>query len=444
MKKIFRNIKNWRFTILSIDLGLIILITVLGILKFNLPNILILIINVIISILSLIIFVVFIDFLDRISRVEMEKSQTNGILESMGDGVISYTQKFEIISINESLEHICGIKKSELLGKTITPEWDNNPKLSLLTKIVFPTLSPTIYRMTNTDYPSKVVLKLEHPEEKILEIITNRIINKFSNSVIFIKIVKDRTREEQLLKLKSDFITVAAHQLRTPITGVAWSFDMLKNETTGPLNEKQKEIINLSTDAIEEMKKTIEDLLEAAKIEEGKSEYNFKPTQLESLFDEVIGLYGPKCMEKNIKILIAKPNPPLSLISIDKDKLKVALQNLIDNGVKYNVQNGEVRINIQKLTNQPYIQIDVQDTGMGIPEKDLPNMFAKFFRAENVVRQETRGTGLGLHIVKNIIENHGGKIWVESIEKRGTTFHFTIPTDPSLIPPQYQRPLNIL
>jgi signal transduction histidine kinase len=91
----------------------------------------------------------------------------------------------------------------------------------LLTKIVFPTLSPTIYRLTNTDYPSRVVLKLEEPEEKILEVTTNKILNKFNNSHIFIKIVKDRTREEQLLKLKSDFITIAAHQLRTPITGVA-------------------------------------------------------------------------------------------------------------------------------------------------------------------------------------------------------------------------------
>ncbi len=444
MKKLLRNIKNWRFTVIAIDLSLIILITLFSILNFNLPIILSQIINVIIAILSLILFVIFIDFLDRISKVETEKAQTNGILESMGDGVISYTQKFQIISVNESLEHICGVKKSDLLGKIITPEWDNNPKLSLLAKIVFPTLSPTIYRMTTTDYPSKVVLKLESPEEKILEIITNRIINKFSGSTIFIKIIKDRTREEQLLKLKSDFITVAAHQLRTPITGVAWSFDMLKNESTGPLNDKQKEIINLSTDAIEEMKKTIEDLLEAAKIEEGKSEYNFKPAQLESLFDEVINLYGPKCMEKNIKILIAKPNPPLLPLAIDKDKLKVAIQNLIDNGIKYNVQNGEIRINIQKLTDKPYIQIDIQDTGMGVPAKDLPNMFAKFFRAENVVKQETRGTGLGLHIVKNIIENHGGKIWVESVEKRGTTFHFTLPADPSLIPPQYQKPLNIL
>ena len=185
---------------------------------------------------------------------------------------------------------------------------------------------------------------------------------------------------------------------------------MLKNETTGPLNEQQKNIINLSTDAIEEMKKTIEDLLEAAKIEEGKGGYEFKSANLEEVFDAVIPMYLPKCLEKNIKILINKPEPALSPMSLDADKLKVVLQNLIDNGIKYNVQNGEIRINIQKLADKPYVQVDIQDTGMGIPAKDLPNMFAKFFRAENVVRQETRGTGLGLHIVKNIIENHGGKI----------------------------------
>jgi signal transduction histidine kinase len=185
---------------------------------------------------------------------------------------------------------------------------------------------------------------------------------------------------------------------------------MLKNETTGPLNEKQKEIVYLSTDAIEAMKKTIEDLLEAAKIEEGKSEYNFQSAQIENIIEEIIPMYIPKCLEKNIKILFTKSTTPLPPLTVDKDKLKVVLGNILDNGIKYNVLNGEIRININKIPDKPYLQINIQDTGMGIPSKDLPHMFTKFFRSDNVVKQETRGTGLGLHIVKNIVENHGGQI----------------------------------
>ena len=423
---------------------MILTISILNIINIAIPDILAYIIYVIIIILSCILFIVFMDFLQRVARIEIEKSQVNGILESMSDGVISYTQNFQIIAVNESLEYICNIKKQDVLGKIISPEWDNNPKFSLLAKIVFPTLAPTIYRLSDSDYPSRVVLHLETPEEKILEVTTNRIFNKFTNSYIFIKIIKDRTREEQLLKLKSDFISIAAHQLRTPITGISWSFDMLKDESVGTLTDKQKEIIALANDAINEMKSTIEDLLEAAKIEEGKSEYNFQLLQLEPIINEVISMYKPKCQEKNIKIIFNKPANPIPLLSLDKEKIKIAIQNIIDNSIKYNVQNGEVRINIQKLTDKPYIQVDIEDTGIGIPAKDLPNMFNKFFRSDNVIKQDTRGTGLGLHVTKNIIENHGGKIWIESIEKRGTTIHFVLPTDPALIPPQYQKPLNIL
>ena len=122
------------------------------------------------------------------------------------------------------------------------------------------------------------------------------------------------------------------------------------------------------------------------------------------------------------------------MLTLDPQKLGVAISNLIDNAVKYNVQNGEVIIGIERLKDKPYVQISVKDTGLGISPEAMSNLFTKFFRAENAVKSVPDGIGLGLYIAKNIIQRHGGEIRAESQVNRGTTFYFTLPTDPKLVP----------
>lgn len=166
----------------------------------------------------LILFLV--DAIYRISKIELEKSEIQGMLSSMNDAVIAYDQDFKVTLVNEIFEQMCGVKKSELLGKKITPEFNNIERYSVLAKIVFPSLAPEMYRTSPNTNPSKILIKIFKPREYILEIITSRVENSYDKSFGFVKIIKDRTREDQLMKSKSDFITVAAHQLRTPLTGV--------------------------------------------------------------------------------------------------------------------------------------------------------------------------------------------------------------------------------
>jgi len=177
-------------------------------------------------ILGLIVVVLFvlglflIDSIFRISRIELEKSEVQGMLSSMNDAVIAYDQNFKVTLVNETFEQLCGIKKEELINKNITPELNNVERYSVLAKIVFPSLAPEMYRTSPNTNPSKILIKIFKPREYILEIITSRVENKYDKSFGFVRIIKDRTREEQLMKSKSDFITIAAHQLRTPLTGV--------------------------------------------------------------------------------------------------------------------------------------------------------------------------------------------------------------------------------
>ncbi|MBI3088996.1 MAG: ATP-binding protein, partial [Candidatus Colwellbacteria bacterium] len=127
---------------------------------------------------------------------------------------------------------------------------------------------------------------------------------------------------------------------------------------------------------------------------------------------------------------------------IDAGRLGLAISNLLDNAIKYNVKNGTVTVKIERLTDKPYLQVSIKDNGIGIPPEEAPKLFTKFFRSENAARIETEGSGLGLYITKNIIERHGGAIWAESILGRGTTFYFTLPLDPKLIPPR-EAPIAI-
>ena len=136
----------------------------------------------------------------------------------------------------------------------------------------------------------------------------------------------------------------------------------------------------------------------------------------------------------NIKLYFNKPKESIPLITVDQEKIGLALQNLITNAIKYNVQNGEVVVGIAKIPDKPFVLISVKDTGIGIPPEDLHRLFNKFFRAGNVLKFEPEGLGLGLYIAKNVVQRHGGKIWAESELNRGSTFYFTLPTDENLIP----------
>ncbi len=384
-----------------------------------------------------------IDAIYRISKIELEKSEIQGMLSSMNDAVIAYDQDFKVTLVNEVFEQMCGIKKTELLGKKITPEFNNVERYSVLAKIVFPSLAPEMYRTSPNTNPSKILIKIFKPREYILEIITNRVENKYDKSFGFVKIIKDRTREEQLMKSKSDFITVAAHQLRTPLTGVTWGVEVIYKKEMGEINANQEKILKQSADALKEMSRTIDDLLKAASIEEGKFGYQFEIGDIVSIINELLSASLIKGEAKKLKFVFYPPEFSVPKFVMDKEKIRVVLSNLIDNAVKYNVENGEVGIKIEQVKDKPFLMISVTDTGVGINDKEFNSIFEKFYRSPSVMKSHTTGIGLGLYISKNIIKNHGGEIWVESIEKRGTTFHFTLPTDQSYIPPQSSMSLNI-
>lgn len=230
---------------------------------------------------------------------------------------------------------------------------------------------------------------------------------------------------------KSEFLSIAAHQLRTPMSGLRWLMRMSLDGDLGKLNAEQQHHWQNGLQNTERMIKLINDLLDITKIQQQKFQYNFTQNNIQEILTEVLALLKTKQEVKKLQInLTTSGNLPL--IKCDKEKIKIALTNLLDNAIKYSPEKTSIEINLSIEKNN--LQIIIIDHGYGIPKDQQKQIFSKFFRGSNILKIETDletiGTGLGLYIVKDIITKHDGKIWFESVENKGTKFYITLPFSP--------------
>lgn len=230
---------------------------------------------------------------------------------------------------------------------------------------------------------------------------------------------------QKLDEVKSNFISVIAHQLRTPLSGVKWTLSMLLNGDMGALNNEQKTFLMKSYESNTRMITLVNDMLVADGIQSGKIHYGFKHTNIINLIDNVLFDMNPQALKKNISIQYKNKFVNLPEAYIDPETMRGVLQNLLENAIKYTIKGGKIEIDVKKEEN--HLTISIADNGIGIPEDQQRNVFIRFFRARNAIKQETDGSGLGLYISHSIIEKNGGKIWFNSVEGQGTTFYFTVP-----------------
>lgn len=355
---------------------------------------------------------------------------SRAVVETSRDGVIVYDRDSKILVFNKAAEKIFNLNAEEIIGRSFSPNDIKEEKLKILIQTLFSSLAPVVVRHSESNvYPQVVDISFEEPNIEI-RVATNKISDPKGGIFGFVKIIADRTRELNILKNKNEFISTAAHQLRTPLTAINWSMEILARES---LTENQKQIIETGLQAASHALKIVNDLLDVSKMEEGRYGYNFKKINLIDFVEGAIKKSEEIAIPASIKIYLKKPAESIE-VNIDVQKMEIALLNLLDNATRYNVKNGEVIVSIEKLGDKSHVQISVKDTGIGISKEDIKKIFTKFFRAENAVKAVPSGSGLGLYIAKNIIKRHGGDIWVESELNRGSIFYFTLPTDPKLIP----------
>ncbi len=240
----------------------------------------------------------------------------------------------------------------------------------------------------------------------------------------------NRLREEnkkikRLAKIKSEFIAMTVHQLRTPLAKIKWILYAFINGDFGSLDKKQKDVLEGAYHANEKMVLLLKDLLDISKTEDVGLGYHFDKGSIETVAEGLIKSFSLAARQKKIDLVLEKPKERIPEIMMDSRKISLALGNLIDNALKYTGEGGRVEISLENL--EDCVKISVKDNGIGIPEDEKEKIFTQFFRAKNAESSVEDGTGLGLYIVKNIVKIHGGKIWFESKEGEGTVFSFTIP-----------------
>ncbi len=243
--------------------------------------------------------------------------------------------------------------------------------------------------------------------------------------------VKEQTKElresnkhlESLSVAKTEFISVAAHQLRTPLTAIKWIGQLLQKDASS-LKSDQAEQVGKLNGIINKMVALVGDILNVSQIEEGRFGATLTKQDILPLLQGIISVIEVNAQAKNIKLIKNIPAvlPPLPL---NAERLKQALENIMGNAVKYTPANGQVEVAVSADSKK--LSIAVSDTGIGISLADQKRLFGKFFRANNALKHDTEGTGLGLYIARNIVEAHGGAITVKSAASKGTTFTVALP-----------------
>ncbi len=358
----------------------------------------------------------------------------NEIIANLDDSVIAYDADFKMLVVNNAAERLFGVNRADVINQYFGPERAREPQFKLLTQVLFPSLAPVVLkRSSGDDYPQTIDVSFNEPS---LDLVITTLKTSLSPTETsgFVKIIHDRTRELQLYKSKSEFITIAAHQLRTPLTAINWTMDVINKDSS--VNPENKELVVNASIASHKALKIVNDLLDVAKIEEGLFGYNFENLDIIKFLSELLEGVNPLVKEYGLNLYFDKGAEPSIFLKADPNRLGFALSNVLDNAIKYNVKNGSITVKVERLEGRPYIQISVVDTGMGIPREAIPKLFTKFFRAENAIKFRPEGSGFGLYITRNIINRHGGTVLVESTLGRSTGVYIALPIDPTLIPPK--------
>ena len=363
---------------------------------------------------------------------KLSYGRLESIVTNLEDAVIAYNNNFKVLIFNAAAERIFGLSKTQVLGQIMGPEKVGERGYQILTQTLFPSLAPSVVGRTEANrYPQVVDISFDNPTMEF-RVSTDRILDRSNHLLGFVKVVRDRTRETELVRSKSDFVSVAAHQLRTPLTAINWTLEGLSQNQA--ISEEDRALVKNGLQATANLLKTVHDLLDTAEIEGGRFGYAYEEMDLIKFVEDILANAQMVAKEYGLQVFFDRGGFNELKMVADKNKLGLALSNLIDNAMKYNSKGGSVTVRVKPVPQKPYIQVSVQDTGIGVLQADMDKIFTKFYRAPNARKVKADGTGLGLYITRNIIHQHGGEVGVESTLGRGTTFFFTLPTDPTLIP----------
>ncbi len=346
----------------------------------------------------------------KIDEVTASRSRLKAVLLSMFDGVMVTDKNGAIILVNDTLKKELNVNQ-DLEGKSSLEVIRNIEIQEVIEKVL----------QKKSGIISKEITIAE-PTKKTFSVHATAVL-KEGQSDGAVLIFHDITELRRLENVRKDFIANVSHELRTPVTNIQGYTETL---LAGAWQDQKnlKDFLSIIYSDTEKLANLINDILDLSKIESTDKPLQLELVNLNSLIIETIKNIKQKVDKKEIKLEL-NLDKNISKIKVDKIQIQQAISNIIDNAIKYTPKQGEIKVSVRQLQNQA--RIDISDTGIGIPERDLERIFERFYRVDKARSRKLGGTGLGLSIAKNIILNHKGKIWCKSTEGQGATFTITLP-----------------
>lgn len=346
---------------------------------------------------------------DKIKDISIHSQQLKAVFNSMIEGVMVVDKEGKVVSVNPAIEKVFGFSKKEAEGKFFLETIRNND------------IAEVINRVLKGAKPVAMELNLVLPVRRIFEVNATPIFddNKVNGCLL---VVHDITEIRRLETVRSDFVANVSHELKTPLTSIKGFVETLLEGALDDQENKRNFLKIIQAHSIR-LDNLVNDLLSLSHLESKEIKLKKTKINLRDLVAEVISGFRSQLKRKGIEI--KNEFPEAILVTADKDRLEQVVTNLIDNAIKFNKEKGYIRIYSDGVADE--IKLSIEDSGIGIPEKDIPRIFERFYRVDKARSRELGGTGLGLSIVKHIIELHGGLVGVESTEGLGSKFWFILP-----------------
>jgi PAS domain S-box-containing protein len=362
----------------------------------------------------------------QVRKAESSAAKDEALLENIGEGIIGVNDGGDVVFVNREAQRLLGYEEEELVDNAyihaISIVDEEGKEIGIEKRPIH-----------------KALLSAKHINERDLKLVkkngTSFPADITATPVVLhgqviggVVVFKDITKEKEIDRMKTEFISLASHQLRTPLSAMKWFSEILLSGDAGELEGEQREMVENIYGSTERMVELVNALLNISRIESGRIIIDPEPTDLNELVNGVVKEVKQKIDEKNINFAFSAHHD-LPQINIDPKLIRNVYQNLITNAIKYTPEGGSVEVLISRKEDEIISQ--VTDTGYGIPQQEQDRVFERFFRSRNIVKLETEGTGLGLYLAKAIVESSGGKIWFKSKEGEGTTFWFSLPIEGS-------------
>ncbi|TAN58457.1 HAMP domain-containing protein [Patescibacteria group bacterium] len=355
-----------------------------------------------------------------------EKDRLNAVISSIGEGLVVVSADYKVMLMNKIAERILevsysGIKDKKgdkiltvLKGDKILP-FEERPVVQAIRtgKAVFKELSDNYYYQLLSG--KKIPVTISTTPLKYGETIIGAVV-----------VFRDITDEKQLDDAKSNFISIASHQLRTPLTAIKLFVEMLNTGKAGRLNKTQKEYIEDVSISTERMIGLVNDLLNLSRIESGKLKSALMLVRIDEVVKSAIDEADVLAKEKKLSLVFKKPKNIIQS-NLDADLFRQVIHNLLTNAIRYSTNGKKNDIIVRVEKNGKECIVSVQDFGIGIPDEAKSRLFDRFYRADNAVKADANGTGVGLYTIKMLLNRMGGKVWYESQIGKGTIFSVSIP-----------------